>query len=174
MDRDGYDKEGYDLKGFDRNGFDMQGYNVKGEYFEFIDKHINENTSISIKNNSFIYSDEIRELFVEIDRAKRSIEIEDFIAAISHLRRVSESYLEKVLLLSNVLPYKFIDLNQYERINLANYEGLINDNDKEILHWIRINGNDAVHSGKGDKETAIKIMDELQKQIYKWIEIHNK
>ena len=45
----------------------MQGYNIKGEYYEFVDKYIANNTKIQIKNNKLIYSENVKDLFVDIE-----------------------------------------------------------------------------------------------------------
>lgn len=172
-DESGYDKDGYNKRGFDKNGFDMQGYNEKCEYFEFINKYIDENIKIKVINNKLIYSDEIRELFIDIERSKRSIIMKDYIASISHLRRAAEKFLDKVFIANGVLPYKFINLNQYERIEFAKNEDLLSDDCVKVLNIIRENGNLAVHEGEADKELTENILGNLQKEIHKWIENYN-
>ena len=151
----------------------MQGYNIKGEYYEFVDKYIANNTKIQIKNNKLIYSENVKDLFVDIERAKRSIDIGDYIGCVSHLRRCSERFLDEVLIEGNIMPYRFINLKQIEKINLINDEGLLDEKSIIFIHKIRISGNAAIHEGQADEYTAKHLLEVLQDIIHQWISINN-
>uniref|UniRef100_UPI00261ECE79 hypothetical protein n=1 Tax=uncultured Clostridium sp. TaxID=59620 RepID=UPI00261ECE79 len=169
----GYDKEGYNLLGFDMNGFDMNGYNEIGEFSEFINKYIEENTKLNVKNSKFIYSDEVRNLFIDIQRAKRNFEIEDYIGAISHIRRGGEVLMENIFLKSTLRPYEYIKLDFYNKINFAKSNNLINLSTYENITIIRESGNKAVHNALDDKHKARQVIDILQNEVEKWIDKNN-
>ena len=151
----------------------MQGYNRSGEYYEFVDKYIANNTKIQIKNNKLIYSENVKDLFIDIERVKKSIGIGDYIGSLSHLRRCSERFIDEVLIEGNIMPYKFINLKQVERINLIDDEGLLDKRSVDFIHKIRISGNEAIHDGQADEATAKHSLEVLQDIIHQWISNNN-
>lgn len=172
-DKEGYAKDGYNVRGFDRNGFDRQGYNMKGEYFEYIEKYLRENTEIKVKNKTLIYSEEIKDVFIDIEIAKKTMIIEDYIATISHLRRCGEKFATEVLMSSGILPYKFMNLNQYDKIKLVQQEKLLSYGAVKLLDKIRDNGNGAVHEGQADKKVAEEFLSNMQAEVHNWISSKN-
>ena len=172
-DKQGYDKEGYDERGFDRDGFDIQGYNIHGEYFGFIDKYLKDNMNIKVKNNSLIYSEKIKELFIDIERAKKTFGIEDYVASLSHIRRGAEKFIDEVLMNSRISSEKFVNLSQYEKIKLSQCENILPNRTVQLLDMIRDCGNYAVHKGHADKENTQKLLESIQNEIHNWISNNN-
>ncbi|UXZ09779.1 DUF4145 domain-containing protein [Clostridium perfringens] len=163
MDKEGYDREGYNERGFDRDGFDKQGYNLKGEYLGFIDKYLLDNTNIKIKNKKLIYSEEIKDIFIDIERCKKTISIEDYVAALSHLRRASERMLTEIILQSDTQNKSLKDLTSFQKINIIKGNNIITAKEVKLLDEIRLTGNEAVHEAIGDKKTNFNVFRKIQK-----------
>lgn len=173
-DKDGYDRNGYNHRGFDRNGFDMQGYNLKGEYFEFIDKYLSDNTNIKIKNKELLYSEKVKNIFIDIELCKRNISIEDYVGALSHLRRAAGRMLTEVLLQSGMEYNKFKGLTSFKKINIIKENRIIADKEIELLDEIRLTGNESVHQAIGNENETLMYLEKFKNFLHNWLEINNK
>ena len=101
-DKEGYDKDGFDARGLDRNGFDRQGYDLEGNYLAYVDNYIRKNINIVIKNKTLIYSEGVKNLFINIDRARSSFNYGDYIGSLVHLRRGLEELVYLALKYNNI------------------------------------------------------------------------
>lgn len=134
---------------------------------------IADNKIIDISNKELIYTENVKDIFMDIERAKRTIEIEDYIAAVSHMRRCSEKFVDEILLVGKIPPYCFLKLKQYDKINLINQKGIIGEKEVSVLEEIRANGNDAIHRGIASEKIARELLGMLQETVHAWLNLND-
>ena len=148
----------------------MQGYNSKGEYSEFMDKYIEDNTNIKVINKELIYNERIKNIFIDMNRIEKNLYINDYVGALSHLRRANEILVSEVLNQSEILPYEYIDLTTYNKLKLIDKMNLLENKEIDFLHEIRQTGNEAVHGGIVNPESTKMLIISFKEYLHKWID----
>ena len=118
---------------------------------------------------NIVYSENIKNIFLDIERSKKSMLIEDYIGALSHLRRASGILVEEILMQSDILPYKYLNLSTFERLNIIKENGLADENELKLLHEIRQTGNIAVHKAEADLTSTESLIKSFQRLLHEWI-----
>lgn len=175
LDKDGFDKDGFNPRGFDRSGFDRQGYNREGNYLAYVDNYIRNNTNIVIKNKPLIYSQGVKDLFINIDRAKSSFSNKDYVGSLIHLRRGLEELAHVALTYNNISLDDIAVLTLFDRLNLAKFKNIFSSQELAFYHNLRKEANDnGAHMGAVENKDSTKIyLEEFIKFAHKWIENNN-
>ncbi len=175
FDKEGYDKDGFNAKGLDRSGFDKQGYNWEGNYLAYVDNYIRKNTNIVIRNKTLIYSQGVKDLFINIDRAKSSFSYVDYVGSLVHLRRGLEELIHVALTYNNISIGDIAELTLYDRLNLAELKNIFSSQELAFYHNLRKEANDnGAHMGAVEnKESTEFYLEEFIRFAHKWIENNN-
>jgi len=175
FDKEGYDKDGFNARGLDRSGFDRQGYNWEGNYFSYVDNYIRSNTNIVIKNKTLIYSQGVKDLFINIDRAKSSFGHGDYVGSLVHLRRGLEELVHTALTFNNISTGDIAELTLFDRLNLVELKNIFSPQELAFYHNLRKEANDnGAHMGAVENKDSTKFyLEEFIKFAHRWIEKNN-
>jgi len=147
----------------------MEGYSIKGEFNEYIDSYLNKNKDIKKQTTNLIYTVEYKDIMLDMDRTVKFIRQDEYKAASTSLRTASEELVNVILKKDNALPQiKNSDL--FSKLNYIEENKLLDNNDLQILHNIRLLGNKGSHPGETtNKEDNKLLLNEFKKALNNWI-----
>jgi hypothetical protein len=122
-----------------------------------------------------LYSQGIKDLFIDIDRAKAGFRNGDYVGSLVHLRRGLEELVCVALKTNGVSFDDIANLNLFDRLNLAESKEIFSSKEMEFCHKLRKEANDnGAHMGALDnKDTTAIYLEEFIKFAHKWIENNN-